>query len=90
MKKIIITGGSGFLGTAIIERLLELGGYQIVVLDLAPPRISNERVSFYKANLLDAFDGNKEYELLKNTQAVIHLSGKNIFGRFTDSHKNML
>ncbi len=90
MKKIIITGGSGFLGTIITERLLQLGEYQVVVLDLVPPRISDERVSFYKANLLDAFDGNKEYELLKNPHAVIHLSGKNIFGRFTESHKNML
>ena len=90
MKKIIITGGSGFLGTQIIKRLLELGGYEIVVMDIAPPRVEDQRVSFFEKNLLQPFDTTTDYPLLKNPHAVIHLSGKSINGRFTDEHKKLV
>ncbi len=90
MKKIIITGGSGFLGTAITKRLLEMGSYDIVVMDIAPPRVEHEHVSFFKKNLLEPFDLQQDYALLKNPYAIIHLSGKSIFGRFTDQHKQLI
>lgn len=88
MKKIIITGGSGFLGTEIIKQLLENDDYTIVVLDLYPPRIEHPRVSFVKKNLLQPFD--KDYPELMHAHAVIHLSGKNIFGRFTHQHTRLI
>ncbi|MFT6911342.1 MAG: hypothetical protein ACJAU8_000581 [Candidatus Paceibacteria bacterium] len=90
MKKIIITGGSGFLGTQITQRLLELEGYEIVVMDIVPPREKNEHTTFFKKDLLEPFDYEKDYELLKNPYAVIHLSGKSINGRFTEKHKRLI
>lgn len=89
MKKIIITGGSGFLGTEIIKQLLEEGGYSIVVLDIRSPRIDDPRITFVQKNLLNPF-GAKKYPELEDAHAVIHLSGKNIFGRFTHHHTKLI
>lgn len=87
MKKIIITGGSGFLGTQIINKLLSIGGYEIVIMDLFPPREEKENVTFFKKNLAEKFDSETEYPELQNPYAVIHLAGKSIYGRFTKKHK---
>lgn len=88
MKKVIITGGSGFLGTQIIKKLLDLGGYEIVVMDLHPSRINDEQISFFEKNLSEPFNkDDADYSLLEDPHAYIHLAGKSIFGRFTKEHK---
>lgn len=88
MKKIIITGGAGFLGTQIIKYFLEHTNYQLVVMDIVPPRVDNSRVSFVKHNLLNPIL--EPDEQLKNPDIYIHLSGKNIAGRFTYKHKQLI
>ena len=41
MKKVIITGGSGFIGSNLVEKLIKLG-HKVVVLDnLSTGRLSN-------------------------------------------------
>jgi hypothetical protein len=87
MKKIIITGGSGFLGTQIINKLVSIGGYEIVIIDLVSPRQAKKNVLFFKKNLSESFDPQIEYLELQNPYAVIHLAGKSIYGRFTKKHK---
>ena len=47
MNRILITGGSGFIGTNLIEKLLCLGTYEILNIDLAAPKIDNHS-SFWK------------------------------------------
>jgi len=89
MKKIIITGGSGFLGTQIAQKLLEDQNNHIVVMDIAPPRFSHKRMTFVQKNLLEPF-GDDKYPELQNPHAVIHLSGKSIYGRFTKKHKQLV
>lgn len=90
MKKIIITGGSGFLGTQIIDKLLSIGGYEIIIMDLFPPREEKQNVTFFKKNLSEAFGEEVEYPELMKAHAVIHLAGKSIYGRFTQSHKDTI
>lgn len=40
MERILITGGSGFIGTNLIEKLRKEGKYELLSLDIAQPKIS--------------------------------------------------
>lgn len=83
-KKVIITGGSGFLGSHLAKKLLEKG-YSVVSLDIAAPQI--EDVSFVEANMLA---GVPEDSQLADPYSVINLAGKNIFGRWNDEFKELV
>jgi nucleoside-diphosphate-sugar epimerase len=67
MTKIVVTGGSGKAGRAVIRDLLE-HGYEVLNVDLLPPR---ERLSaFLKADLTDL---GQTIEVLHGANAVVHL-----------------
>lgn len=83
-KKVVITGGSGFLGSHISDKLLA-DGYDVVSLDIAPP--ANDQVVHANINLLE---DSLEHEKLENPHAVINLAGKNIFGRWTEGFKDFV
>lgn len=87
-KKVLVTGGSGFFGSYLVPKLLQKG-YEVVVMDLRPP--VDSRASFIEHNLLHPIDPtNTKNAILKGIDGVIHLSGKNIFGRFTPEHKKLI
>ena len=80
---ILITGGSGFIGTRLTTALLD-HGHSVVVADIVAPRIKHERLSFEKMDLSHdelpaSYDG--------KIDGIVHLAGKNIFGRWTQSFK---
>ena len=57
-KKILVTGGAGFIGSHIVERLIELDAEVIVVDDLTTGTLDNlgnnlERVKFIQADFAD-------------------------------------
>lgn len=79
--KIIITGGAGFIGQSLSTALLQRG-YKVVIFDLFPPR---ENVDFLK---IDLTDGPLEGTILEGVDAIIHLAGRNIFGRWNNKLKN--
>ena len=84
MKKILITGGSGFVGSILSEKLLQKG-YEVSVVDIAPPK--NEKVKFYKIAL------DKELisrEVLEGVYGVINLAGAPISGKWTNEYKKIL
>lgn len=83
-KKIVITGGSGFLGSKISSKLLA-DGYDVVSLDIDSPR--DGRVAHVDIDLLE---GTLETEVLQNSHAVINLAGKRIFGRWTEGFKDSI
>lgn len=80
-KKVIITGGSGFLGTLLSEQLLA-DGYEVVSLDLFPPR--SAKVSFVEADLIA---GIPEHRYLERPTYIINLAGAPIFGRWNTEKK---
>jgi len=82
MSKVIVTGGSGFIGTAFVDSLLE-SGYQVLSLDSRSPQNEQHRGIFRKIDLLDAGtlkEALEEFEpdLLVNLGARTDLDGKSL------------
>src|SRR5438552_920246 len=73
MKKVLITGGSGFIGSYLIDEFLKANGYQIVNLDIAEPLEKEHNAFWQRVNIL-----NKEKVLnaFENFQPnyVVHLA----------------
>lgn len=86
MKKILITGGAGFIGTEIVKQLHRIGDYEITVLDVMTQQIHGEvwersylyesikdLCSFIKADVRD-------YEAVENAignnECIIHLAAE--------------
>ena len=66
---IVVTGGSGFIGTHLCERLIE-DGYSVRIIDLAPPKMGM-KAEFVRASVLDAARLTK---LLTGAEGVVHLA----------------
>jgi nucleoside-diphosphate-sugar epimerase len=68
MKRIVVTGGSGKAGRAVVRELLD-HGYDVLNVDMAPPR---ERVVRYLA--ADLMQLGEVIEALHGADAVVHLA----------------
>jgi len=55
-KKVLVTGGAGFVGTNLILKLLETGTKIRVTIHNRPPQIKNPRVEFVRADLTKQSD----------------------------------
>jgi len=76
MKKIAVTGGAGFIGSNLVERLLSHGHEVTVVDDLSTGLKSNldlEKVTFHELSLTDR-DGLAE--AVKGVDAIVHLGAR--------------
>ena len=56
LKKFIVTGGAGFIGSHLVDRLVEKGHKVIVIDNLSNGRISNlnksiDKIKFVKQNI---------------------------------------
>jgi GDP-L-fucose synthase len=61
-KRILIAGGTGFVGVNLINRFLSMGAHVRATLHKKPPVINNDRIEYLKCDLLDAHDCNKAVE----------------------------
>lgn len=68
MKKIVVTGGSGKAGRAVVRDLLD-HGYEVLNVDVAPPR--EMLTPFLK---IDLTDYGQTVEALGGADAVVHLA----------------
>lgn len=78
MKKIVVTGGSGKAGRAVVRELLE-HGYEVLNVDVAGPR---EALAPFL--MVDLTDLGQTFEALKNAQGVVHLAAIPAPGLQTD------
>jgi uncharacterized protein (TIGR01777 family) len=77
---VAITGSSGLVGSALTA-FLRTGGHRVVQLVRGTPRGVDER----QWNPDDP-----DPQLLAGVDAVVHLAGASIAGRFTDRHRNAI
>ena len=55
-RKVLVTGGTGFIGVNLIKRLLELGANVVATLHRKPAVIQDERIIYIKCELTNAND----------------------------------
>ncbi|MEO5984402.1 MAG: TIGR01777 family oxidoreductase [Ferruginibacter sp.] len=75
MQKILITGGTGMIGTALCHYLLKTG-YEITVLTRNPSREKDEPGVRYAA--WDVKTGKIDVEAVKSADYIIHLAGAGV------------
>jgi len=79
--KIIIAGGSGFIGTEITRKLIELG-YKVSIIGKGKPLFSN--IEFFNLDLKNKI---KDKNIFNDAEAIINLTGTNIFRRWNKKFK---
>ena len=83
--KIALTGGSGFIGTALTRKLIK-EGHEVVVYDRIAPKVIDPLVSFVSVNLAE----NAAPDSLAASDAIVHLAGVSIYDRWTESYKKLI
>ncbi len=81
--RILISGSHGFIGSAVFESL-QKGGHELLRL-IRPTQIARSDEIFWEP-VSQFINQNK----LKNIDAVIHLAGENIFGRWNEKKKQAI
>lgn len=69
MKRIVVTGGSGKAGRAVVRHLVE-HGYEVLNVDLSVPR----EVALSDYRKLDLTEQGQAFEALLGAEAVVHLA----------------
>lgn len=73
MKKCIVTGGAGFIGSHLTDKLISLG-HDVTVVDnllLGKKKFVNKRAKFYKVDIRDL---KKLKKIFKGAEVVFHLA----------------
>lgn len=73
--KILVTGGSGFIGTNLIEYFLLKGNSQIVNIDILPPR-NNKHTQYWKQCDITNYDDLSKIVLDFNPDYIVHLAAR--------------
>lgn len=81
MKKILVTGGSGFIGTNLIECYSESNEFEVLNIDIKPPKIVEHKKFWKEANILDR-DTIEDIIKKFNPDYIIHLAARaNLTGK---------
>ena len=96
--KILVTGGAGFIGSAVVRQLMAANEYDVVVLDALtyagnlesiPGYDSNERVSFAQVDLRDAAKV-QQCVFEEQPTIIMHLAAESHVDRSIDGPKEFL
>lgn len=86
--KILITGGTGFVGGAVTRRLLEMGHEVTVIGSSRQCRLpAHEQLSYVSADTTKPGDWQR---LVAEQEALINLTGRSVFNLWTESYKKSI
>lgn len=78
-KKVLVTGGLGFIGLNVSQRLLELGASVTVLDNFMPPEISQPLAAFLthiRVAIADIRDEDKMERVVRDQEVIFNLAGK--------------
>ena len=86
--KILITGGTGFVGTQLTSRLIQ-DGHEVTILSRSAKRSGElpRGISYLQG---DPTQKGVWQEAIKNHDAVINLAGASIFAKWTEAYKKVI
>ncbi len=85
MRTILITGGTGLVGKALVKRLIEINYAVIILTRKLTDATSHQNVSYA---LWDVKEGIIDIEALKKADAIIHLAGAGVMDKkWNDTYK---
>lgn len=76
-KKILITGGAGFLGSHLVEYLLRKDEHEIVIFDRLEhhkPEIIGKNIVYFKGNIISKKDVRRVFQMYSPILSVYHLA----------------
>lgn len=73
MTKSLVTGGSGFIGSHLVNRLVNLG-HEVIVLDRVYPKEKNNKAKYYLQNLSENYI--KYLHFFESVDNVFHLASE--------------
>jgi len=76
MKKILVTGGAGFIGSYVVNELLNRGYFVRVLDDLSKSIISYKKQKNLEFIKVDLTDKSQSFKYFKGFKRVIHLAAK--------------
>jgi nucleoside-diphosphate-sugar epimerase len=85
-RRLLVTGGSGFIGTNLILEAGQRNGAEILNLDMAPPKLPPKRDEYWHCDLLDHKTLERRFAEFQPTH-VIHLAARtDCFGSTVDDY----
>ncbi|MBI4429789.1 MAG: TIGR01777 family protein [Ignavibacteriales bacterium] len=88
--KIVITGGSGFLGTALVKRLTDTN-HSLVILSRNPQKAKGKLPVNVHVDYWDAMTSGSWIQHVDGAEAIINLTGESLGGkRWTKKQKEIL
>jgi uncharacterized protein (TIGR01777 family) len=86
--KILMTGGTGFVGTQLTSRLIQ-DGHEVTILTRSP-KGSERRVAGISYVQGDPAQKGPWQETIKDHDGIINLAGASIFSKWTEKHKKAI
>src|SRR5216683_1599867 len=85
-RRLLITGGSGFIGANLISEIDRRGGYEVLNLDLAPLKFASKSVRDRHCDLVDRQAMEQSFAEFQPTH-VVNLAGRtDMFGARLDDY----
>ena len=83
--KVLVTGGAGFIGSNLVDKLIDRGHLVVVIDNLSAGKMENinEKAKFYAADMLDT-DRLNEIFSLEGPEVVYHLAAQTMLRKSID------